>query len=379
MGQMQAQQQGQAVSWAVRGLTSTAVQTQYCELWEANIGSSTGDSVLCTLPSSSSSGTSSSSGLQSTSSRGGSEDGAVAGEVGTTAAPAAAARVLALSALQQQIKEIYRAKAQSDLAAARGQRPFVPLPDFVASYLAQQSGSDGRAVQQRAQQLQASVEAHAEVFEVGMFGLSAGMLEEAAGLSAGGPAGTAVTAAAAQSGASCASASASPLAPPLTATSAAVPLVLYSRARARSGSRGIGPGAAECRLQQEAVLPALRRFSGASWHAAYQQSAARPPLPQPFHPAAFDQIHSMASEVHNLALSVPGVEQLMCWVLDGGLASCLSQLELGLRLAENQVRHGEGDGRGSCSSFPARRWPVILFFSYSCMQQGRCRSTAGCH
>jgi hypothetical protein len=87
-----------------------------------------------------------------------------------------------LPALQQQIREIYRSKAQHDIAVARGQRPFLPLADFVASYLAQQHGSDGCAVEQRAQQLQASVESHADVLEVAMFGLAAGMLEEGEGV-----------------------------------------------------------------------------------------------------------------------------------------------------------------------------------------------------
>ena len=37
ISQQNAAQQGQAVSWAVRGLRSAAVQTQYCELWQANL------------------------------------------------------------------------------------------------------------------------------------------------------------------------------------------------------------------------------------------------------------------------------------------------------------------------------------------------------
>jgi hypothetical protein len=40
ISQQNAAQQGQAVSWAVRGLRSAAVQTQHCELWQANLGGS---------------------------------------------------------------------------------------------------------------------------------------------------------------------------------------------------------------------------------------------------------------------------------------------------------------------------------------------------
>ncbi|KAL4437050.1 hypothetical protein ABPG75_004189 [Micractinium tetrahymenae] len=257
----------------------------------------------------------------------GSEDGAAAGAAAAPAEqPCSPVRVLSLWALQQHIKEIYRAKALHDLAVARGQKPFLPLPDFVAQHLALQSGPEGRAVQQRARQLQASVEAHAGVYEVAMFGLSTGMLEEAAGALA--PAATRGTAFAVSAAAPAGSLPASPanlLKPTTTAAAAVVPAVLY------------GDGGAAAALPAGGAVPALRRFCAADWHAACQVSAARRPLPQPFNPAASDQIHPMASEVHNLALGTPGVEQLMCWVLGGGVAASLPQLDLGLRLAENQL------------------------------------------
>lgn len=342
LGQLCAQQQGQGVSWAVRGLTNAAVQTQYCELWEANLGYAcasccrgSGDasaggkggeaergldatSILCSSRSDAS--------TASDGSGGGSEDGAAAsGAAARVEPPSGPVRVLSLWSLQQQIKEIYRSKALHDLAVARGHKPFLPLPDFVALHLAVQSGAGGRAVQRRAAQLQASVEAHAAVYEVAMFGLSTGMLEEAGGALAPGAAarGSALAAPPARPAGG---APGSPLKPGTTAAAAAVPLLLYSGASAAPALPTGGP------------LPTLRRFCAAGWHAAYHASAARPQLPQPFNPAAADQLHPMTSEVHNLALSVPGVEQLMCWVLGGGAAACMPQLDLGLRLAENQAR-----------------------------------------
>ena len=337
LSQMVAAQQGQAVSWAVRGLTSTGVQTQHCELWEAAmrfgagssdsrgpscrpgctamVGSASGDgSVLCAPERSSASAAS------------GSDDGEQAApEAAPTAGPAL--RVLPLPALQQQIRALFRAKALHDIAVARGQRPFMPLPDFVAAHLMLQSGVDGPAVQQRAAQLQASVEAHAAADrEVTLFGLAAGMLEELemseqARGTAGGSSGTLVVRPVGD-------------AAPTSAAAGAVPLVLY-HSRRRTGT----PAA------QQAVdtLPTLRRFCAASWHSAYLRSAARPARARPFDPAAPAQLlHPMAAEVHNLAVTVPGVEQLMCWMLQGGLGACMGGLDLGLRLAESQVGWGLG-------------------------------------
>ncbi|KAL4424429.1 hypothetical protein ABPG77_006367 [Micractinium sp. CCAP 211/92] len=343
LAQQCARQQGQGVSWAVRGLTSAAAQTQYCELWEANVGcacasccggdASTGGtsdraggglgatSVLC----SSSSSSSRDACVSGNGSGGDSKDGVAAGRTAAPAGPASSpAQVLSLGALQQQIADLYRAKALHDLAVARGDKPFLPLPEFVARHLAVRSGAEGRAVQRRSAQLRASVEAHAGVYEVAMFGLSTGMLEEAGG-------GLAPSTAAREAALKVASAgpaagiSDSPLKPGTTATAAVVPAVLYARS-----SRAAPSPAGN-------ALPALRRFCAADWHAAYHASAARSPLPQPFNPAAADQIHPMVSEVHDLALSVPGVEQLMCWVLGGGAAACLPHMDLGLRLAENQA------------------------------------------
>jgi hypothetical protein len=334
LAQLHAQQQGPTLSWAVRGLQSAATQTQYCRLWEANLGGgicgleehrgsggSDASSVLCTARSSTS----------SCSVGSGSEDGVALAESAALAAAAAqSARVLPLLALQQEIRELYRAKALHDVAVARGQRAFLSLPDFLAAHLALQCGREGAAVVQRAAQLQASVEAHAGVHEVAMFGLSAGMLEEA---TPGGSSGTSADGCGACGGSGSSRpgpASASPLMPATTAAAAAAPLVLYHRRRAANSSTGAGGGAS-------GAVPALRRFCVSDWHAAFARSAARPPLPQPFGPAGADCIHGMASEVHNLALSVPGLEQLMVWVLGGGLGAVLPRLDLGLRLAENQV------------------------------------------
>lgn len=342
---MVAQQQGQALSWAVRGLRSSGTQTQYCRLWEANLcgavgparggsgsngghecaASASGEgSVLCAAPSSASCG--------------GSEDGAAPDK---PAARSEAARVLPLAALQQQVRDIYRAKALHDIAVARGQRPFLPLADFVARHLELQSGADGAATRQRALQLQASVEAHAGACrEVALFGLAAGMLEEAPPGPGGEAAGAVPVLVLQPSSAAGRCASEAP-----TAAAAAVPLVLY-HARRRAGT------AAQQAAQD--ALPPLRRFSAGAWHAAYLRSAARPPLPQPFDPAGGaggPGLHPMAAEVHNLALGTPGLEQLMGWVLEGGLGACLPRLDLGLRLAENQVGGWGGwvGGGGSCA------------------------------
>ena len=316
------------MSWAVRGLRSAAVQTQHCELWQANLGGS----CSCKAGTCSAAEGSSKDSLPCSAQSSRSRCSSAAASEGRRPAPAAGAaaeeepagRVMPLPALQQQIREIYRSKAQHDIAVARGQRPFLPLADFVASYLAQQHGSDGYAVEQRAQQLQASVEAHACVFEVAMFGLAAGMLEEGEG-AVPSYACLLVDKEAAMSPQQVTAASCAASQP-----AAAVPLVLY-HSRRRGGST------AE-QQQRAGAPPALRRFCAASWHAAYQRSAGRCPLPQPFNPAGADQLlPGMASEVHNQALGVPGIEQLMCWVLGGGLGGCLPQLDLGLRLAETQV------------------------------------------
>ena len=264
----------------MRGLQSSGTQTQHCRLWEANLGGDA-SSVMCSSTRSSE---------RSTSSDTGSEDGSVLPEGAAAgaeaAAPALPSRVLPLAALQREIRELYRAKAVHDLSVARGQRPFVPLPDFLALHLALQCGAEGGAVAQRAQQLQASVEAHAGVHEVAMFGLAAGMLEESAphGSGCAGSVGTCI-ACVGSNGSSfiCgASPSCTALVPATTAAGAAVPQVLYHRRRPGSSSD---------------VLPSLRRFCAGAWHAAYARSAARPPLPQPFSPAGADYIHAMASEV----------------------------------------------------------------------------------
>lgn len=334
LSQMVAAQQGQVVSWAVRGLTSTAVQTQHCELWEAAVrfggssGGSVGSATACSPGNAALAGGASGDGSvlcapeqSAASAASGADDGE---EPPAEPAAGAAPRVLQLAALQQQIRALYRAKALHDIAVARGQRPFMPLPDFVAAHLTLQSGVDGPAVQQRAAQLQASVEAHAAADrDVTLFGLAAGMLEEVeAGGDAGSSAGASTSSCAVvvQPGGSAASAS---------AAAAAVPLVLYHSRRCVSTSAA----------QQAAdTLPTLRRFCAASWHAAYLRSAARSALARPFDPAGPAQLlHPMAAEVHNLAVAVPGVEQLMCWVLQGGLGACLGALDLGLRLAESQV------------------------------------------
>ena len=68
-----------------------------------------------------------------------------------------------------------------------------------------------------------------------------------------------------------------------------------------------------------------------SLHASAPAPAPQLPLSACPHPP---------SQVHNLALSVPGVEQLMVWVLSGGLGACLPTLDLGLQLAENQAGVG---------------------------------------
>ena len=338
LGQVHAQHQGQAVSWAVRGLKSAGVQTQYCELWESNLGGTAGTchnsagaingtacvagsgsgngSVLWAAAQESSSG-SSRGGSGEASENGGEADASSGVEV-QGQEEAAAARVLPLPALRQAIQDIYRAKAIADIAVARGQSPFLPLADFLAAYLAQQHGAEGAAVQQRAQQLQASVEAHAGVWEVGLFGLAAGMLEEAENWDAA-PPGSAPAILVRPPGSSSPSAAA----PPPSAAADAVPLVLY-HSRRRRGTPS--------QLQHGEALWSLRRFCGASWLAAFRRSAA-------LCPAGPDQLlHGMAAELHNLALSVPGMEQLAAWVLGGGVGACLPQLDLGLRLAENQVR-----------------------------------------
>ena len=336
LSQLHATQQGPAASWRVRGLQSAGTQTQYCQLWAASLCGAppgataeveaSGDgSVLCAAHSSASSG--SDDGGSSSSSR---SPPAPAGP----APPPAPVRVLALPALQQAIRELYRAKAVADIAVARGQRPFQPLPDFLAAYLAQQCGSEGATVAVRARQLQASVEAHAGADgEVALFGLAAGMLEEAelgegsaggGGGAAGSPQPRAVAPAA--SGGAAGS-------PAPTAAAASVPLVLY-QSRRRAGSTAAQRAAD--------ALPTLRRFGASAWHAAAAAAAARPPLAgpgRPFNPAGPDQLlHPMAAEVHNLALGVPGVEQLATWVLGGGLGPLLPRLDLGLRLSENQAR-----------------------------------------
>lgn len=337
LSQLHAAQQGPAASWRVRGLQSAGTQTHYCQLWASSLcgpppgadgceaGASGDGSVLCAAGDSSASSA-------------GSEDGSSCGASPPAPGPAppapAPARVLALPALQHQIRELYRWKAAADIAVARGQRPFQPLPDFVASYLAQQCGSEGAAVAARARQLQASVEAHAAADrEVALFGLAAGMLEEdepeaAGGCSLQAPPGALVVVPAGGTTAGL---------PRSSTAAAAAPLVLYhSRRRA-------GTAAAQ---RAADALPTLRRFGASAWHAAAAAAAARPPLAgsgRPFNPAGPDQLlHPMAAEVHNLSLSVPGVEQLASWVLAGGLGPLLPRLDLGLRLAENQVRHGPG-------------------------------------
>lgn len=322
----------------MRGLQSAGTQTQYCQLWAANLctpvgscgsgGCETGEgsgegSVLCAAQSSSSSG---------------SEDGSAAGcagpslpASGAVAPPAAAVGVLPLPVLQQQIRELYRAKASADIAVARRQRPFQPLADFMAAYLAQQHGVQGLAVQQRARQLQASVEAHAAADrEVALFGLAAGMLEEAPGADSPGAA-TLVVAPDAAGGATAESTC------PSSAAAAVVPLVLYASRR--------HAGTAAAQHMQDA-RPALRRFSASAWHATAAASADRPALAGPeraFNPAGPDQLlPPMVAGVHNLALGVPGVEQLATWVLGGGLGAVLPRMDLGLRLSENQVGLVEG-------------------------------------
>lgn len=356
LSQMVAAQQGQVVSWAVRGLTSTAVQTQHCELWEAAVrfggssGGSVGSATACSPGNAALAGGASGDGSvlcapeqSAASAASGADDGE---DPPAEPAAGAAPRVLPLAALQQQIRALYRAKALHDIAVARGQRPFMPLPDFVAAHPTLQSGVDGPAVQQRAAQLQASVEAHAAADrDVTLFGLAAGMLEEVeaggdAGSSAG-PTSTSSCAVVVQPGGSAASAS---------AAAAAVPLVLYHSRRCVSTSAA----------QQAAdTLPTLRRFCAASWHAAYLRSAARPALARPFGPAGPAQLlHPMAAEVHNLAVAVPGVEQLMSWVLQGGLGTCMGALDLGLRLAESQVGgrvHASGwlSGQATCRATDA--------------------------
>lgn len=345
---MHAQRQGAATSWAVRGLQSQGAQTQYCELWVANLcgkaggggaagpccpdgcadgldGAASGDgSVLCAPQSSA--GTAAS---EDGSPRAVSEAEAVelAAAVDTPAAPA---RVLPLPALRQQIRDLYQAKALHDIAVARGQRPFLPLADFLACHLALQAGVGGPTVQQRAAQLQTSVAAHAAAGdrEVALFGLAAGMLEEApcgaCGCSATGDdssGGLLVLQPRPGLGGAAAS----------TTAADAVPTVLY-HSRRRTGSRA--------QHELEDALPVLRRYSASAWHAAYLRSAARRPLPQPFDPAGCQQLlPAMAAEIHNLAVGVPGVEQLITWAL--GSEACpsasLPQLDLGLRLAENQV------------------------------------------
>lgn len=344
-----AQQQGQLVSWALRGLQSCGTQTEYCRLWEANLchgsthstgqdagskgatgpesSASAGGSVLCPA-------------VQDRSFGEGSEDEACSGvEAGSGQLEAAPPpRALSLPALQRQIQSIYRAKAVHDIAVARGQRPFLPLADFLAAHLSLQAGAHGPAVRQRAAQLQASVEAHAGADrEVALFGLAAGMLEEAeehtvrvdccaplmlqpaaAGCSVSGSAG------------------------------AAVPLILYH-------SRRIDGTAVQ------RALPTLRRFGAAAWHVAYLRSAARPPLAQPFDPFEGSRplLHPMAAEVHAQAVVTPGVEPLMSWVLGGGLGACIDGLDLGLRLAENQVGKGSvSPGTQQAARHESRRAPL---------------------
>lgn len=286
----------------MRGLASTGSQTEYCRLWAASLcdppadssdsesgGASGEGSVLCAL-----------------SSTGSEEGGAAAG--GGPAAEPGVPRVLPLPALRQQLREVYRAKAVHDIAVARGQRPFMPLAAFLAAHLALQHGAEGPAVRHRAAQLQASVEAHvAADQEVALFGVSAGWLGEGAASGAAAPA-----------------AAGAPGAPCLDAA-AAVPLVLYHSRRRQGGA------AAE---QAQDALPPLRRFGAAGWHAAYCQSAARPPLAG-FSVAAL--LPATLEDLHGAAVGMPGVEQLLAWALGGGAGAALPRLDLGLRLSERQA------------------------------------------
>lgn len=287
----------QAASWAVRGLQSGGTQTEYCRLWVASLcgapgggdsesgGASGEGSVLCTVTSSASS----------------EESGAAGGEP----AGEPVHRVLSLPVLRQQLRELYRAKAPHDIAVARGQRPFMPLAAFLASH---QHGSEGPAVRQRAAQLQASVEAHAAADEeVALFGVSVGWLGERAASDAASP-----PPAAGVPGAPCMDAA------------AAVPLVLYHSRRRQGGAAA----------EQAQVLPPLRRFCAAAWHAAYLQSAGRPPVPG-FSAAAL--LPATLADVHSVAVGMPGVEQLLAWALGGGVGAALPRLDLGLRLSELQA------------------------------------------
>lgn len=335
LSQLHAAQQDPAAAWALRGLASAATQTQHCELWEANLvaadyiharldgkDGSEGGSVLWADHSASEAGS------RRRSSGGDTHAEPGLGEIGGGAGTAGSAckdKLLPLPALQQLVRDVYRGKAQQDIAVARGQRPFQPLREYVAAYLAQQYGAEGPAVQQRTRQLQASVAAHAGVREVGLFGLAAGLLWEAAPGDAH-PANSphAVVLGSAAAGQSSYSRHAH------SAAATAVPLVLYHSRRVQG---------APAKMCHSPARAALRCFCAAAWHAAYLASAARPPLRQPlsFGAGPGSLLHGVAAEVSELALSVPGVEQLAAWVLRGGLGACLPQLDLGLRLAENQA------------------------------------------
>ena len=298
ISQMNAQQQGQALSWALRGLHSTGVQTQYCELWVRNLGSSGdgADSIGVVAAQGEQHGASLVPHQQPE------EVAAASGAKGGSSS--SEARPLPLPDLQRLIAAIYRSKAVCDIAVARGQRAFQTLPEFTDSYVGQQHGADTQAGQRRREQLQLGVEAWAgSVAEVALFGLSTGMLAEGAdgqllstrgGRAAGGG-----------------------------GSGAAVPLVMYH------GKQPQPAGAA-----QADALAGLHRFCHSQWHAAYLASHVRQ-LPAPFSPA--DALHGICAEVAALVAGVPGAEVLLRWVATGGVGSSWSQLDLGLPLGENQV------------------------------------------
>lgn len=288
ISQLQAASRGQAASWALRGLRSSAAQTQYCELWVRTVADDPG----CPDAAAAAAAEQPAQGVDCV-------------PTAAAAAPAASSpRPLALPELRRLIADVYQAKAVADIAAARGMRPFQPLDKFLDTYLAQQHGPGSAAAAARHEALHLGVEAYAgNVGEVALFGLSAGLLAEAGG-----------GCLASTRGRPCAASSAG----------AAVPLVLYH-------SRREAPPDAHT-----AALPALRRFCHGRWHAAHLASRGR--AAAAFRPAA--ALHAICGEVAALVAAAPGAESLLRWAAGGGAGAVLGEagLELGLPLAEDQAR-----------------------------------------
>lgn len=275
----------------------------------------------------------------------------------TAAAAALPPPLLSRQDAQALVRQLYKAKAAQDIAVARGQRPFTPLPEFVGSYFQLQYGLGMAAAEQRLAQLGASVRAHAAAGcqELALFGLAAGLLTEdelAAAVAA-----AAVGAQQQQQGTACGEAaeaeadgallvmpalppvlvrqdtaqseqrSCSPPSPsyacgPSRQTTAKAPLVLYHSRRQPAAQR------------RGATLGCLDAFRHSRWHAAYLRSATRRlgPPPNPL-----QLLHSVCGEVAELLQSVPGVGELLEWVQGGGVAAAVQGADLGMPLAESQA------------------------------------------